>query len=127
MLWVLLAGPLGAFLIADSCLHCVQASVLACQSTSSHSLLFYRALSLQVLEYIADNMPPESAVAFGLHPNAEIGFKLREAESFCGSLLSMQVGRSRGLVGDGSGRAGASVLPLALHSVTGPQESGSID
>ena len=45
---------------------------------------------MQVLEYIGDSMPGESAVAFGLHPNAEIGFKLREAESFCSSLLSMQ-------------------------------------
>ena len=48
-------------------------------------------MGLQVLEYINDSMPAESAVAFGLHPNAEIGFKLREAEKFCGNLLSMQV------------------------------------
>ena len=46
---------------------------------------------MQVLEYINDNIPAESAVAFGLHPNAEIGFKLRETDSFCSSLLSMQV------------------------------------
>lgn len=56
---------------------------------------------IQVLEYIQDTMPPESAVAFGLHPNAEIGFKLREAETFCGSLLLMQVG-GRGWVGVGA-------------------------
>jgi hypothetical protein len=35
-------------------------------------------------------MPPETPLAFGLHPNAEIGFKLREAEAFCGSLVALQ-------------------------------------
>ena len=49
-----------------------------------------------MLEYIDEAMPAESAVAFGLHPNAEIGFKLREAEAFCGSLLAMQVGIAGG-------------------------------
>lgn len=48
-------------------------------------------LALQVLEYIEDSMPAESAVAFGLHPNAEIGFKLREAASFCSNLQLLQV------------------------------------
>ena len=47
---------------------------------------------LQVLEYIEDSMPPESAAAFGLHPNAEIGFKLREASAFCSNLQTLQVG-----------------------------------
>ncbi|EFN51784.1 hypothetical protein CHLNCDRAFT_37234 [Chlorella variabilis] len=45
---------------------------------------------IQVLEYIEDRMPVESAVAFGLHPNAEIGFKLREAVTFCSNLRSLQ-------------------------------------
>ena len=44
----------------------------------------------QVLEYITENMPPETPLAFGLHPNAEIGFKLREAESFCSNVLLLQ-------------------------------------
>ncbi len=35
-------------------------------------------------------MPSETALAFGLHPNAEIGFRLREAESFCNSLVQLQ-------------------------------------
>ena len=44
----------------------------------------------QVLEYIEEAMPPETPLAFGLHPNAEIGFKLREAEAFCGALVGLQ-------------------------------------
>ncbi|KAF5834390.1 hypothetical protein DUNSADRAFT_8976 [Dunaliella salina] len=44
----------------------------------------------QVLEYLDEQMPPETPLAFGLHPNAEIGFKLREAETFCSSLVQLQ-------------------------------------
>ena len=44
----------------------------------------------QVLEYIDEAMPPETPLAFGLHPNAEIGFKLREAERFCANVLCLQ-------------------------------------
>jgi len=43
-----------------------------------------------VMGYIGDSMPAETPLAFGLHPNAEIGFKLREADAFCISLLQMQ-------------------------------------
>ena len=43
-----------------------------------------------MLEYVDDSMPAETALAFGLHPNAEIGFRLREAESFCNSLVQLQ-------------------------------------
>ena len=46
--------------------------------------------TLQVLEYIDEAMPPETPLAFGLHPNAEIGFKLREAERFCANVLCLQ-------------------------------------
>lgn len=35
-------------------------------------------------------MPPETPLAFGLHPNAEIGFKLREAEAFCVNVSLLQ-------------------------------------
>ena len=48
----------------------------------------------QVLEYIEDSMPAESAAAFGLHPNAEIGFKLREASAFCANLQALQARRA---------------------------------
>ena len=43
-----------------------------------------------MLEYIDEAMPPETPLAFGLHPNAEIGFKLREAERFCANVLCLQ-------------------------------------
>ena len=45
---------------------------------------------MQVIEYLAE-MPAETPVAFGFHPNAEIGFKLREGDAFCNSLILMQV------------------------------------
>ena len=51
------------------------------------------------VEYIAETFPTESPLAFGLHPNAEIGFKLREAESLCLALLSLQPRESGGEAG----------------------------
>ena len=45
---------------------------------------------MQTLEYIEDAMPPETPTAFGLHANAEVGFKRREAERFCAALQSLQ-------------------------------------
>lgn len=44
----------------------------------------------QTLEYVEDALPPETPAAFGLHPNAEIGYKLREGAAFCESLLGLQ-------------------------------------
>mmetsp|Transcript_25005 Transcript_25005/g.85566 ORF Transcript_25005/g.85566 Transcript_25005/m.85566 type:complete len:4525 (+) Transcript_25005:136-13710(+) len=44
----------------------------------------------QTLEFVNKTFEKESPLAFGLHQNAEIGFKLREAESLCSSLLSLQ-------------------------------------
>lgn len=45
-----------------------------------------------MLEYLDEQMPPETPLAFGLHPNAEIGFKLREAETFCSRCVRTCVG-----------------------------------
>lgn len=42
------------------------------------------------MEYVEELMPPETPLAFGLHPNAEIGFKLREGVRFCGAVLALQ-------------------------------------
>lgn len=52
----------------------------------------------EVIEHIEELMKAESPVAFGMHPNAEIGFKLREAEAFCASVLNLQP-RSAGAEG----------------------------
>jgi hypothetical protein len=59
-------------------------------------VLCINAVCLQVLDAIEDTMPPETPLAFGLHPNAEIGFKLREAETFCNSLVQLQPRESGG-------------------------------
>lgn len=48
----------------------------------------------QVLLYIEDNMPKESATAYGLHPNAEIGFQCREANYLGSSLLCLEPQRA---------------------------------
>jgi len=56
----------------------------------------------QTMEFIVETFPTESPLAFGLHPNAEIGFKLREAEALCGSILMLQPR-------DGGGEEGNSV------------------
>ena len=45
---------------------------------------------LQVLEFIEDNLPPESATAFGLYINAELGFQRREANYVCTLLMLLQ-------------------------------------
>ena len=45
---------------------------------------------LQTLEYIDDSLPQESPTAFGMHPNAGIGFRLRETDSFAEQLKRLQ-------------------------------------
>lgn len=44
---------------------------------------------IQVMTYIEEEMPFETPLAFGLHPNAEIGFKLREGARFCSSIAAL--------------------------------------
>ena len=48
------------------------------------------AYKVQVLQYIEDNMPTESATAYGLHPNAQLGFLRREADNLGLSLQSLR-------------------------------------
>jgi dynein heavy chain len=44
----------------------------------------------QAIEFIDETFPAETTLAFGLHPNAEIGFRLREAENLCLQILQLQ-------------------------------------
>lgn len=46
---------------------------------------------VQTLEYIEESLPQETPSAFGLHTNAGIGFRLREAEQFTEQLSSLQL------------------------------------
>lgn len=55
--------------------------------------------AVQTLEYIEEALPQETPTAFGLHPNAGIGFRLREAEGFLDLLGRLQP-RSAGGGGD---------------------------
>ena len=51
---------------------------------------------MQTLEYIEDSLPQETPQAFGLHPNAGIGFRLREAEQLTEQLNSLQLRSATG-------------------------------
>lgn len=42
------------------------------------------------MEHIDQTMPAESPIAFGLHPNAEIGFRTTEALELFNTLLELQ-------------------------------------
>ena len=43
----------------------------------------------QYREYIEESMPPESPVAYGMHPNAEIGFRFMQAETMFHSITEL--------------------------------------
>ena len=70
-----------------------------------------------MLEYIDEAMPPETPLAFGLHPNAEIGFKLREAERFCANVLCLQP-REAGGEGGMSVEEKAKMVRIAQHEIS---------
>ena len=40
--------------------------------------------------YISDNLPPESPVLYGLHPNAEIGFLTSTSETLFRTVFELQ-------------------------------------
>jgi dynein heavy chain len=42
-----------------------------------------------VVEHIEENLKAETPVAFGLHPNAEIGFRTQMSESLLGNLSDL--------------------------------------
>ena len=63
--------------------------------------------SKQVISYVETSMPGETPICFGLHPNAEIGFRLQKADSLFQSIQELQP-RSAG-----SGGAGMSLQDVA--------------
>ena len=68
-------------------------------------------------------MPPETPLAFGLHPNAEIGFQLREAEAFCSSLVLLQPREAGGEGGMSTEEKAKMVLDDLVERL--PDEVGS--
>jgi len=66
------------------------------------------------VEFIAKNLPPESPVIYGLHPNAEIGFLSSKAEKLFDTVMRLEVGSENGdtVVG------GMSVLRETLADLT---------
>ena len=67
------------------------------------------------LGHIADHFPTETPLAFGLHPNAEIGFRLREADALCGALLSLQPREAGGEAGASTEERARAVLDDLLE------------
>ena len=69
---------------------------------------------MQTLEYIEETLPQETPNAFGLHANAGIGFRLREAERFAEQLNSLQPRK----IGGGAGASieeKAKIVSLSLQ------------
>ncbi len=62
-----------------------------------------------VLEHIMTSMPQETPVAFGLHNNAEIGFRMKQAERMFASIRELQP-RSGGGGGGGSAQDRAKIV-----------------
>ena len=56
-------------------------------------------------EHINTTMPPESPVLYGLHPNAEIGFLVRGAETLFVTILQLSGGGGEGGGGGGGVRS----------------------
>ena len=45
---------------------------------------------VQVMDFVEETMPMDTPLSVGLHPNAEIGYKLRETDSYGKSVLLLQ-------------------------------------
>jgi dynein heavy chain len=46
--------------------------------------------SYNFVRYISDNLPPESPILYGLHPNAEIGFLSATSETLFKTVFELQ-------------------------------------
>jgi len=67
------------------------------------------------MTHITDSFPTETPLAFGLHPNAEIGFRLREADALCGALQSLQPREAGGEAGASTEERARAVLDDLLE------------
>jgi dynein heavy chain len=66
-----------------------------------------------ILEHVETTIPQESPTAFGLHPNAEIGFRMKQAESMFGQIRELQP-RS---AGKGAGMSPQEVAKQKLEEI----------
>ena len=69
---------------------------------------------------IQDSFPAETPLAFGLHPNAEIGFRLREADALGGAMLSLQPREAGGEAGASTEERARTVLDDTMERL--PEE-----
>jgi dynein heavy chain len=64
------------------------------------------------IEYIDTELPPESPVAFGMHPNAEIDFRYTQCKNLFKVLIELQP-KDAGASGEGSETVGSKVADFA--------------
>jgi dynein heavy chain len=64
---------------------------------------------------ISNNLPSESPVIYGLHPNAEIGFLTQKAEGLCQTILHLEMG-------SGGGEGGGNTASIVREVLTDLKE-----
>jgi dynein heavy chain len=69
-----------------------------------------------ILEHVETTIPQESPVAFGLHPNAEIGFRMKQAESMFAQIRELQPRSS----GKGDGLSPQDIANQKLEDILEP-------
>jgi dynein heavy chain len=78
-----------------------------------------------VIAHLDENLKTETPLAFGLHPNAEIGFRTQTSEELLrsvlelstGALSSAPAGDSNGGEGEGEGRDAQQVAEISIHDI----------
>jgi dynein heavy chain len=68
-------------------------------------------------QLIAKNLPPESPVIYGLHPNAEIGFLTSKAENLFQTMLRLEIGAGAANTPETSSGGSSSALRDALSDL----------
>ena len=68
-----------------------------------------------VVEHIDDELKAETPVAFGLHPNAEIGFRTQQSELLLKTVLELSASSNEG--GGGEGQSMQAVAEQALQDI----------
>lgn len=77
----------------------------------------------KLLEYIVETMGPESPVMFGMHPNAEIGFRTDQSDTLLGSVFELQPRTS----GGAGGSSMSEVVMSLIEEISDKLADGIVD